>query len=113
MNKLESVVYFSQVIILCYLLLLFRFYYNDACYLTEDKRKDLREAVFAICEVYEQQNQTHWIDFGTLLGAYRSGDVLPHDGDADVSRLEHNMIKLESIQWMPFRCDTSVQRMRR
>ena len=63
-----------------------RFYYNDECYLTEDKRNDLRTAVFAICEVYALHNQTHWIDFGTLLGAYRSGDVLPHDGDGDVFR---------------------------
>ena len=62
-------------------------YWNDDCLLSAQNLKNLRKAVFAVAEIYQQYNQTYWLDFGTLLGAYRSGDILPHDGDADISRL--------------------------
>ena len=62
-------------------------YINDDCFLTPGKIQDLRKAVIAIAEIYDKYNQTYWIDYGTLLGAYRIGDILPHDGDADISRL--------------------------
>ncbi|XP_077869014.1 uncharacterized protein RT0683-like [Saccoglossus kowalevskii] len=32
-------------------------------------------------------NVTYWLDFGTLLGAMRNGDIIRYDGDADISRI--------------------------
>ena len=62
-------------------------YINDDCYLSPKKIRDLQTAVLTIAEIFEKYNQTYWIDYGTLLGAHRIGDILPHDGDADISRL--------------------------
>ncbi|KAI8521234.1 hypothetical protein Bbelb_009880 [Branchiostoma belcheri] len=63
-------------------------YYNDDCYLSREKMEDMRHLVVTICQVFEELNQTYWLDYGTLLGAVRLGDVLPHDGDVDISRLK-------------------------
>lgn len=38
---------------------------------------------------YDTLNQTYWVDHGLLLGYHRSGDILPHDGDVDLTRI-HN-----------------------
>ncbi len=62
-------------------------YINEDCFLTPERLNDLRTIVIAISELFEAHNQTYWLDYGTLLGAYRIGDILPHDGDADISRL--------------------------
>ncbi|CAH1245910.1 FKRP [Branchiostoma lanceolatum] len=65
--------------------------YNDDCYLSREQLEDMRHLVVTVCQVLEELNQTYWLDYGTLLGAVRMGDVLPHDADVDISRL-----KLES-----------------
>ena len=28
-----------------------------------------------------------WVDYGTLLGIWRTGDILPHDADVDFGRI--------------------------
>ncbi|XP_077994695.1 ribitol 5-phosphate transferase FKRP-like isoform X2 [Glandiceps talaboti] len=33
----------------------------------------------------EEMNVTYWLDYGTLLGAVRNGDVMRHDYDGDIS----------------------------
>jgi hypothetical protein len=35
----------------------------------------------------EKMNETYWIDHGTLLGAVRHQDLLPHDYDVDFGRV--------------------------
>ncbi|XP_035668460.1 uncharacterized protein LOC118410768 [Branchiostoma floridae] len=62
--------------------------YHDDCYLSRTQLEDMRHMVVTICQIYEELNQTYWLDYGTLLGAVRMGDVLPHDGDVDISRLK-------------------------
>ena len=62
-------------------------YWNDPCLTPEPILKDLRQLLLLVVQFYEVTNQTYWLDYGTLLGAYRQGDILPHDGDVDVSRL--------------------------
>ena len=47
----------------------------------------IRNFVF---QVLANLNQTYWLDFGCLLGAARIGNILPHDGDCDFSRLGDN-----------------------
>lgn len=43
----------------------------------------------------EENNITYWIDFGTLIGAYRSGEFIPWDDDIDVTtpRIDYERIK--------------------
>ncbi|EDO30046.1 predicted protein [Nematostella vectensis] len=80
--------------------------YNDECYLPQDKLNNLRYAIKTICETMDAHNMTYWLDYGTLLGAVRRGDVLPWDGDADISFLRdqekyvvhEELIKIHSIQ---------------
>lgn len=59
--------------------------YNDECYLTDEKRQNLRIMVQNISRVFDKSGVQYWLDYGTLLGAYHTGDILPHDHDADIS----------------------------
>ncbi|XP_048581974.1 uncharacterized protein RP689 [Nematostella vectensis] len=80
--------------------------YNDECYLPQDKLNNLRYAIKTICETMDAHNMTYWLDYGTLVGAVRRGDVLPWDGDADISFLRdqekyvvhEELIKIHGIQ---------------
>ncbi|KAL9961300.1 hypothetical protein ACROYT_G030213 [Oculina patagonica] len=59
--------------------------YNEECYLSDEKRRTLRIMVQNITRVFDKFGVQYWLDYGTLLGAYRTGDILPHDHDADIS----------------------------
>ena len=37
-----------------------------------------------ICEALERDHVQYWIDSGSLLGAWRSGGMIPHDDDVDI-----------------------------
>ena len=38
-----------------------------------------------VVTLLEQHNIIYWVDFGTCLGAYRYGGVIPWDWDTDIS----------------------------
>eukprot|EP01114_Cavostelium_apophysatum_P020122 TRINITY_DN6654_c0_g1_i1.p1 TRINITY_DN6654_c0_g1~~TRINITY_DN6654_c0_g1_i1.p1 ORF type:complete len:312 (+),score=37.46 TRINITY_DN6654_c0_g1_i1:154-1089(+) len=44
----------------------------------------LREMTFAVTEALEKRNFTHWISYGTLLGAARDQKIIPWTQDADI-----------------------------
>lgn len=46
----------------------------------------------------DQLQAPYWIDFGTLLGYHRSGDVIPHDQDIDFAMEAKYYEKLLSMQ---------------
>jgi len=46
--------------------------------------KHLREIIYYLTDLFEEYRITYWIDFGTLLGAIRSGRSVPHDTDGDM-----------------------------
>ena len=58
---------------------LFRFLY----------RRNLRRGARWVCTCLSQQPEpcVWWLDFGTLLGVVREGDVIVGDGDVDVCLL--------------------------
>jgi glycerol-3-phosphate cytidylyltransferase len=37
-----------------------------------------------LCDKFKERNIFHWIDFGTLLSAYREGKMFDHDNDVDI-----------------------------
>lgn len=61
--------------------------YNDECYLPDEKRQTLRIMVQNISRAFDQFGVVYWLDYGTLLGAYHTGDILHYDHDADISFL--------------------------
>ncbi len=48
-----------------------------------------------IVSLLDKHNITYWIDFGTCLGAYRYGGIIPWDWDIDISILlpDHDNVK--------------------
>lgn len=61
--------------------------YNEECLTPDWKRQILRAMVQNISRAFDEFNVKYWIDYGTLLGAYRINDILPYDHDADISLL--------------------------
>lgn len=61
--------------------------YNDECFMPDDKRRILRIMVQNISKAFNEHGVQYWLDYGTLLGAHRTGDILRHDHDADISLL--------------------------
>lgn len=46
----------------------------------------------------KQTGEPFWLDFGTLLGYYRSGGIIPHDIDIDVAMMENSYESLKSLR---------------
>ena len=38
-----------------------------------------------VVEALSKNNIKFWLDMGTLLGAYRNGEMIPHDLDMDLA----------------------------
>jgi len=49
------------------------------------RRAALRRVVCDVCRIFEAHRIDYWCDFGTLLGFYRNGDIIPSDKDVDLS----------------------------
>jgi hypothetical protein len=48
----------------------------------------LLELIGFTSDLLTRHGIVHWLDYGTLLGAVREGELIPWDGDADFSMLE-------------------------
>ncbi|KAI8465018.1 MAG: hypothetical protein J3K34DRAFT_525710 [Monoraphidium minutum] len=48
------------------------------------RRRNLRHLLRTVAPALDALGVTYWVDFGSLLGAHREGDVIIHDNDADV-----------------------------
>ncbi|XP_077994409.1 uncharacterized protein RT0683-like [Glandiceps talaboti] len=63
------------------------------CYMTAEQIDDLRFIVKKTTSVFDEMNISYWLDYGTLLGAIRNGDVLRHDTDGDISIMTNKTYK--------------------
>lgn len=64
--------------------------WHDECITPDPRRAEMREVLRGFREVFEGHGITWWLDYGTLLGAWRLGTELPFDHDVDISFLaEH------------------------
>ena len=60
-------------------------------------RKSLRQLAQRTCSMLTQSGVEHWLDFGSLLGLMREGNILEGDTDVDISVVDtpENVEKLE------------------
>lgn len=63
--------------------------FNKPCYLPKQDLDALRKLAKAVISTLEEIDETYWLDCGTLLGAYRNGDILRYDYDIDISRVRY------------------------
>nr|XP_006816233.1 PREDICTED: fukutin-like [Saccoglossus kowalevskii] len=61
--------------------------WHDRCYLTDQQSDDLIYLLTSVIAEYKAANVTYWLTSGTLLGYYRTKDILRHDYDADLAVL--------------------------
>ena len=62
------------------------------------KLQILGEMYHLSVNVLSKLNEPFWLDFGTLLGCYREGDIIPHDIDIDVSMMETSYEKVRQLR---------------
>lgn len=76
-------------------------YVIEASSLPPTKDPDLRimqlcdtELMNILDKIFKKHNLTYWLDFGTLLGAYRHKGMIPWDDDMDISmpREDYNRV---------------------
>eukprot|EP00668_Euglena_longa_P018646 GGOE01023237.1.p1 GENE.GGOE01023237.1~~GGOE01023237.1.p1 ORF type:complete len:355 (-),score=92.80 GGOE01023237.1:475-1443(-) len=53
----------------------------------EFRLTSLRQLLPALAHFFEATRVTYWLDWGTLLGAWRNGSIIPWDDDGDVGIL--------------------------
>lgn len=51
------------------------------------RQRNMRAMLLDVGPILAQLGQTYWVDFGTLLGLHRDGDLILHDNDVDVAVL--------------------------
>jgi hypothetical protein len=54
----------------------------------------LRETALHVLTILEKYGIRHWLEGGSLLGAVRSGDIIPWDSDVDIGVYEEDIPKL-------------------
>lgn len=51
----------------------------------------LLELTLFVDDLLERHGIVHWLDYGTLLGAVRNGELIPWDGDVDLGILDRDV----------------------
>lgn len=57
----------------------------------------IKEVCFYLIDLFEENQIKYWLDFGTLLGAARNGEIIPWDKDADFGILQQDCSKLNEL----------------
>jgi len=94
----------SNILLICILYYLSIQLYADVngCFRTEKEMEDLRHLVHKFHDIATFFDVPYWIDYGTLLGAVKIGDVLPWDRDVDVSMRIEDLYRLRRLATKTF-----------
>ena len=68
--------------------------WNDPCITPDAVRDDIRFVLSKLREAFDAKAVTWWLDYGTLLGAWRVGDAMAFDHDLDISFLGDDEAKI-------------------
>lgn len=77
------------------------------CYLTKQEQDELRHILRHLVTIFDDMNVTYWLDYGTLIGAFRNGDIISYDTDGDVAFLINEYYKPEEVKYRLGRFDIS------
>jgi len=74
---------YKEMIVLLVILLVLLFF--DIRYLLGIHRQNtLREIALDTIQAFNDNKVDYWVDYGTLLGIVREGDIIRHDTDVDI-----------------------------
>jgi hypothetical protein len=68
--------------------------WHDPCITPANRRDDIRHVLRVLHGVLAESGVTWWLDYGTLLGAWRLGDLMAFDHDLDLSFLGEDSARL-------------------
>ncbi|XP_053405539.1 ribitol 5-phosphate transferase FKRP-like [Mercenaria mercenaria] len=60
--------------------------------------KNLRETAKHVFAILDQNKVRYWLEGGSLLGAARSGDIIPWDYDIDIGIYQEDIIKCDQLR---------------
>lgn len=61
-------------------------------------KEELKKRLFNTVDILEKNNIKYWLDFGTLLGAFREGKIIEHDYDVDIGILHKDLEKVKELR---------------
>lgn len=67
--------------------------------LLSGKMEYSRKMLLEICSMLDQHNIPYYLEGGTLLGIVRDGDLLPWDGDLDISIAPEHIDNFLKLNW--------------
>eukprot|EP01098_Paradermamoeba_levis_P010513 TRINITY_DN4415_c0_g1_i1.p1 TRINITY_DN4415_c0_g1~~TRINITY_DN4415_c0_g1_i1.p1 ORF type:complete len:322 (-),score=65.97 TRINITY_DN4415_c0_g1_i1:345-1310(-) len=70
---------------------------TEPCFTEEKQLRDISDIVQWLMGEFQSRNLTCWIDYGTLLGAIRSNEIIYWDKDGDVGCLQIHRKAVEEI----------------
>ena len=70
------IILFTVGVIYKYNLLRFIPLQRGECYLTKQEQGELRHILRHVVTIFDDMNVTYWLDYGTLIGALRYGDIM-------------------------------------
>jgi len=59
--------------------------------------EDLKNRLFKMVDILEKNDIKYWLDFGTLLGAYRDGGIINIDYDIDIGVFHEDIGKIRKL----------------
>jgi hypothetical protein len=71
--------------------------YLSRCMTSPDRLLDMETIAKDVSRLMTQIGITHWLDSGTLIGAYRFGSHMPFDDDVDFGVLESDYLKHKAL----------------